>query len=648
MADTTTTGLLNEIWSAYRRAGVTDDLDIIASLAALLLEVQGISLTNELPSKAKAAEKLDEKETKGKLEAAIKQVGSAGDLFDRYILFRLSKAQAGQYPTPRHIVRLMTAMAATKERSVADFACGSGGLLVHSEGSKHTGIELSPEWARIARANLRLHNIEGKIEEGNALRVLRERSGERYDCVVMNPPFGAKVESQFGSRSETALINLALDHLADNGRAAILVPSGLLFSGAQAERNTRQRLVDDTTLEAVITLPPDSLQPYSQLTSHLVVIHKAAPSEATSTWFLRPADDGYVGGRGRDLTAEPRTPNDLTLVERAFAALRTAPSGAPFDLTRLSDADGTSLGVLIRPAPESDLISARYLPETRDEKGQITEPRVLLLEVETQGARAAWRVELDQETQPIEEQDPRTLITRRLRLNGQEKDNRPALEKEGDGTESSLPLPDIFQKQSVQWGKADQPRAGGILVKTFGDTKPSLIGIAIPRAVLVARSYALQPDDYLRAPEVTAELRRPADILRDIRHNQRDLSWRMDVLAMWLAPQPPKERRIPPTVAVEAVAPLRDALSEAQRQIWDWVTAHKDDQGSARPFALQDIAVECGEDMKRLTLELFEAMGLIVPIMLKDRQTEQSQQLYRLVESNDLWTTKSVTDTDGV
>lgn len=219
--------------------------------------------------------------------------------------------RAGQYPSPRHIVRLMTALAETQGQSVADFACGSGGLLVHNSGESLAGIEISPEWARIARANLHLHGRQGKgnIETGNALRVLGG-SDKKYACIVMNPPFGAKVESDFGARSETALANLALDHLKVGGRAALLAPSGLLFSGSQAERKTRQRLVDEITLEAVITLPEDAFQPYSTLTTHLLLIQNTPPGDAACTWFLRPAYDGYVSGPGRDLTTDPRIPND--------------------------------------------------------------------------------------------------------------------------------------------------------------------------------------------------------------------------------------------------------------------------------------------------------------------------------------------------
>lgn len=248
MAEKTIPALLNDIWSAYRRAGMTDDLRIIESLAALLLEQANIELTDDLPRKAQAQD-LPESEVRQKLQDASEQAGGAGNLFDRYILFRLPDMREGQYPTPRHIVRLMTALAETAGQSVADFACGSGGLLVHSGGKSLHGVELAPEWARIARANLRLHGLQGRIKEGNALRLLRD-SRERYARIVMNPPFGAKVESDFGARSETALTNLALDHLAKNGRAALLVPSGLLFSGSQAERKTRQRLVDAVTLEA--------------------------------------------------------------------------------------------------------------------------------------------------------------------------------------------------------------------------------------------------------------------------------------------------------------------------------------------------------------------------------------------------------------
>ena len=628
MAGESIASLLNKVWAAFRRAGITDDLRIIEQTAALLLEQEKVPSDSSLPVFSKPSEfNLDD--VRQQLDKASQQAGGAGVLFDRYILFRLDNMRpGGQYPTPRHIVRLMTALAETAGKTVADVACGSGGLFIHSQGSSLVGVDISPEWARIARANLRLHKKQGDIREGDALRVIK--SDERFERIVMNPPFGEKIESEFGTRSETALINLALNRLATGGRAALLAPGGVLFSGSRAEEKLRQRLIDEMKLEAIITLPDDAFQPYSALTTHLLLIEKPGkeqpgkeqPVEEGCTCFLHPTYDGYVSGRGRDLTADPKTPNDLTLVKQAVTAFRQSPAfqSTPLAVQPLSE-NGALLGYVIRPAAGVSLLSVRYLP------AQGKEPSMFLLEVESQEEPTAqpqkkptvWKCALPVSQAPEEVQDAETLIRKRLGL------------KKSD----PLPPPDVFQVQTIRWGSTTRQAIGGLLVKTFDTEHPQLMGVAIPRATLKARKYTLQPDDYLRPPEIRAELKRPHDTLLGIYQRQQELAQRMNRLTGWLVPQRSPEYSIPGKVDVQT--PF-GALSDKQYEIWQSIEGFKDGE-SARPFTAADIAVDgCTEIEKRLTLEMFEAMGLIVPITLKHPESGQLLNLYRLAESNDRWT----------
>ena len=656
MAGASIASLLNNIWAAFRSVGITDDLRIIEQLAALLLEQKGVQPGSDrsLPALS-VPEEFNLDDVRQQLKDASAQAGGAGVLFDRSILFRLDTMRAGgQYPTPRHIVRLMTALAETTKKVVADFACGSGGLLIHSQGSSLVGVDISPEWARIARANLQLHEKQGDIREGNALRVIK--SDERFERIVMNPPFGEKIKSDFGvrsetarsetarsetarsetARSETALINLALNRLESGGRAALLAPSGVLFSSSSAEEKLRRRLVEEVTLEAIITLPDDAFQPYSALTTHLLLIENKQPVEKGCTWFLRPVYDGYVSGRGRDLTTDPKMPNDLTLVERTVAAFRQPPafqSETPLAVQPLSE-NGALLGYVIRPAVGASLLSVRHLP------AQGKEPSMLLLEVEAQEKPTAqsqekptaqsqkkptvWKFALPVSQAPEEKAleevtDAETFIRKRLGL------------KKSD----PLPPPDVFQVQTIRWGSTTRQAIGGLLVKTFDAERPQLMGVAIPQAVLKSRGYTLQPDDYLRPPEIRAELRRPHDTLLDIYRRQQALAQRMNRLAGLLVPQRSPEYSIPGKVDVQA--PF-GALSAVQRNIWQAIEGFKDGE-SARPFTAADIAVDgCTESEKRLTLEMFEAMGLIVPITLKHPESGQLLNFYRLAESNDRWT----------
>ena len=246
------------------------------------------------------------------------------------------------------------------------------------------------------------------------MRAIQE--GETFARILMNPPFGESVSSDYGTRSETALGALALAHLSEGGRAALLAPTGLLFSGSQHEYGLRKKLVDDHHLEAVVSLPEDAFQPYSALRTHLLLVRKAPPAEDALTWFLRPVFDGYIAGHGRDLTSPPQTPNDLMLAEKAVLASRQdgqPAEGIPLTVQFLQEGEQL-LGALVCPANGAILVSVRDLPARRTEDQE--EPMLLILEVEREGQRQSWQCPLKAGSVPQSITDVDGLIRQRLGL----------------------------------------------------------------------------------------------------------------------------------------------------------------------------------------------------------------------------------------
>ena len=160
---------------------------------------------------------------------------------------------------------------------------------------------------------------------------------------------------------------------------------------------------------------------------------------------------------------------------------------------------------------------------------------------------------------------------------------------------------------------------------------------------MLARDYALEPDPYLREPEVRAELRLPHDILRDIHDRQQELAQRMTQLAGWVVPEARHE--------VGLLSPVLDIqpfgqLDTTQDRIWQSIAAMTeaapDDAArqTGRLFTAQNILEQnltFGENTVRLALEIFEAMGLIVPITLKQPQTGEPLAFYRRTQENDTW-----------
>jgi len=627
-------GLLNQVWTEFRKGGITDDIAIIGQVADILLTIVGkpglISQSSALKSE------VDRSRIKSLLQQAVEQNnGDAGDLFDRFVLFRLDQMlPGGRYPTPRHIVQFMVTLADAKGTQVADFACGSGGLLIHSEGSQLTGAEISQEWAQLAQANALLHDRPMKPRTGNALRVIHE--SETFERVLMNPPFGEKIKSEYGSRSETALNAFALNHLADGGRAALLAPSGLLFSGSQFEAKLRQRMVEENHLEAIIALPSDSFQPFSILQTHLLLVTRTQPDENALTWFLRPAYDGYVSGRGRDLTQAPQTPNDLTLAEKAVLASRQmvqANGDVPFTIQPLMNRDEV-LGALVKVGDQALLVNVRSLPgkKGKKEKGktEIDEPALLLFEVQVGEVRQFWRYAIQKDSTPEIENDHEALIRDRSFL------------KKID----PLPLPDLYQNQNAQAGQslsAESALGHGVVIKCAANEKADLLGVAVPRQSLRSLDYALDPERFVHAPEISPELRLPHDILREIHDNQQNLARRMDRLAGWLVTEPNRQVSIPSPIMITGTF---GQLNEAQNRIWRTIEALTEGvpEDSAiktgTPFTPDDILNQnetIGEGVIQLSLEIFEAMGLIVPVTYRHPATNELLPGYRRVQESDIW-----------
>src|SRR6266567_4760408 len=348
--------LLSRIWARFHNEGVANEDLIIEHLAALLTEGYEQPIDIDLQLKTQTARgNLNLDEIKQLLDESVDAVdetldiaGKKAALFDRYILFRSQQIRNGYYPTPRHIAQYMRRLVQLeKEHTLIDFACGSGGLLVERIDPERRpkeiiGIDISPDRAKLAWANTRLHGeTSATIIVKDALRTAKEELRDRtFARILMNPPFGGSINAQLArevvgettSDSTVILTALALQTLAPEGYAAILVPNGILFSGASGATRIRDLLTGQDKdgnfhgnfdLKAVISLPPDALKPFSAIPTHILLIQKSKADEETPqqniTWFFRPTDDGYKESNRRDvLNTRPKEPNELTLVEYAL------------------------------------------------------------------------------------------------------------------------------------------------------------------------------------------------------------------------------------------------------------------------------------------------------------------------------------------
>ena len=196
----------------------------------------------------------------------------------------MSKKNAGEFYTPRTIVKLMVDLLDPQPgETVYDPACGTGGMLIeaihHMQNDRLTygriyGQENNLSTSAIARMNLYLHGAKDiQIRQGDTLRnplFLERNRLMTFDCVLANPPFGlekwgaAQFESDkygrnfWGTPTDSSADFAWLQHMIKSmnpqtGRCAVVLPQGVLFHGGK-EGAMREQLIRSDKLEAVITL----------------------------------------------------------------------------------------------------------------------------------------------------------------------------------------------------------------------------------------------------------------------------------------------------------------------------------------------------------------------------------------------------------
>jgi type I restriction enzyme M protein len=626
---------LNQIWSLFRKAGIADDLRIIEHIGAILTEGRKAPSDDLQPSWPKNKD-LDISSIKYLLQEASTNAGNTAKLFDRHILFRLPEIlPGGRYPTPRHIVKFMRAITDVQpHHSLADFACGSGGFLVNRDMGNHTsmttGWEIAKEWAKIAWANCVLHNLPSdSIKPINSLFLLTKKESTPvtpFDRVLMNPSFGVEIDKYlvgeaFGwttsGRSETALARLALEKVALDGKVGVLLPSGVLYSNTLADNSLRRELVDRYCLETVIRLPKDSFQPYSQMQTNLFVAKKKESMATDMVWFFTPGSDGYPSGRGRDLTKEPDEVNDLPLIESVMKpqtkewSRKLPPKGSVIGLKTLINAAGYEIGII---GAAKLFIFEHYLSAP-------TEP-LLLLGVIRSNKKYVW-IKIDIEK-------GKHLIVK----------NRQEFLKSIFGKKAKV---DDIPRRCLISEKSDV--TGFVITRDV-----RVLGVKVQKNEIIKNSYDLRPEKYVPAVEEERRLESPATLLANIRKNQKAFLTRIDNLMGRLDAPPIASEKIPSPVLQEMgniIQPFGN-LSNTQKRVWNLIQEKIENYQKGIEasymipvhFATDEIDPDALERTSSSTLqsiELFEKMGLIIPVKIVSPESSKEASCYRLLSKRDVW-----------
>jgi len=268
-----------------------------------------------------------------------------GDLYE-YMLGKIASAgQNGQFRTPRHIIELMVEMTRPEPKDIiCDPACGTGGFLVAAGESlrkrhpeifqdstlrKHFhhglfhGFDFDSTMLRIASMNLLLHGVENPdVVYRDSLAQDHSAEADKYTLVLANPPFAGSLDYESTAKdlqqivktkkTELLFVALFLRLLKAGGRAAVIVPDGVLFGSSKAHKELRRMLVEDQKLDAVVSLPGGVFKPYAGVSTAILLFTKTNSGGTDNVWFYDVKADGFsLDDKRTPLDAGDPTKNNL-------------------------------------------------------------------------------------------------------------------------------------------------------------------------------------------------------------------------------------------------------------------------------------------------------------------------------------------------
>ena len=264
-----------------------------------------------------------------------------GDVYE-YVLGKMAASgNNGQFRTPRHIIRMMVElMQPTLKDTICDPAMGSAGFIVeaakyiqqnykkellkkehadHYKSSMLYGFDTDATMLRIGAMNLMLHGVDNPgIAYRDSLST-DNTDEERYSLCLANPPFTGSLDNEAVSKSllaitktkKTELLFLALfvRMLQTGGRCASIVPDGVLFGNSTGHKSIRKTLIDNHRLEAVISMPSGVFQPYSGVSTAILIFTKTNAGGTDKVWFYDMKADGYSLDQKRNEVPETDIPD---------------------------------------------------------------------------------------------------------------------------------------------------------------------------------------------------------------------------------------------------------------------------------------------------------------------------------------------------
>ena len=294
---------------------------------------------------SKVVDTLDAIEELGRGTEAANTRDTSGDLYE-YLLSKIASAGVnGQFRTPRHIIALMVAMTAPQPGDeICDPASGTAGFLVaaaeyvrrehrmallntnqrrHFHRSMFHGYDFDSTMLRIGSMNMLMHGIEAPdIRYRDSLSEGASGDTGKYTLILANPPFAGSLDQEAVAKdlqrvvrtkkTELLFLALFLRLLEPGGRAAVIVPDGVLFGSSTAHKDLRRSLVEDQKLDAVVKLPSGVFRPYAGVSTAVLFFTRTDSGGTDDVWFYDVRADGFSLDDKRNPVEADDLPDVLT------------------------------------------------------------------------------------------------------------------------------------------------------------------------------------------------------------------------------------------------------------------------------------------------------------------------------------------------
>jgi len=220
----------------------------------------------------------------------------------------------------------------------------------HFHESLFHGFDFDSTMLRIGAMNMTLHGVESAdVSYRDSLAQDHTHDAGTYSLVLANPPFAGSLDYESTAKdlqkivktkkTELLFLALFLRLLKTGGRAAVIVPDGVLFGSSKAHKELRRMLVEDHKLDAVVKLPSGVFRPYAGVSTAILLFTKTGVGGTDQVWFYDVQEDGFSldDKRTELLPREKLGP----VPKEALAEDEHAKNNLPDVLVRWSQREGT-------------------------------------------------------------------------------------------------------------------------------------------------------------------------------------------------------------------------------------------------------------------------------------------------------------------